>query len=92
MQVQCKPFIMQCLGSIVMDHVIDESCYKATTCILQKNYREMTITYNSFVKFLGKNFRSHMTMLYPNLCYNEVCYKGTVLYTLVVWCIIIQYI
>ena len=21
-----------------------------------------------------------MTMLYPNLCYNEVCYKGTGLY------------
>ena len=20
-----------------------------------------------------------MTMLYPNLCYNEMCYKGTVL-------------
>ena len=23
-----------------------------------------------------------MTVLYPNLCYNEVCYKGTVLYSL----------
>ena len=23
-----------------------------------------------------------MTVLYPNLCYNEVCYKGTVLYML----------
>ena len=21
-----------------------------------------------------------MTLLYPNLCYNEVCYKGTALY------------
>ena len=21
-----------------------------------------------------------MTMLYPNLCFNEVCYKGTALY------------
>ena len=21
-----------------------------------------------------------MTVLYPNLCYNEVCYKGTALY------------
>ena len=24
-----------------------------------------------------------MAVLYPNLCYNEVCYKGTVLY--LVW-------
>ena len=23
-----------------------------------------------------------MTVLYPNLCYNEVCYKGTALYLL----------
>ena len=23
-----------------------------------------------------------MTTLYPNLCYNEVCYRGTVLYSL----------
>ena len=46
-------------------------------------------SYNSFVKSDGKNFGSHMTMLYPNLCYNKVCYKGTVLYTLV-WCITMQ--
>ena len=24
-----------------------------------------------------------MTVLYPNLCYNDVCYKGTVLYIFV---------
>ena len=35
MQVQCSSFIMLCLGAIVMDHVIRESCYKVT--ILQKN-------------------------------------------------------
>ena len=28
-----------------------------------------------------KQFGSHnMTVLYPNLCSNEVCYKGTALY------------
>ena len=26
----------------------------------------------------------NMTMLYPNLCYNEVFYKGTVLYSVVI--------
>ena len=37
--------------------------------------------YNSFEKFHGKKIGSHsMTVLYPNLCYNEVCYKGTALY------------
>ena len=45
------------LGSIGMDHVLSESCYKET--ILQWNYRKMTIllsfSYNSFVKFYGKN-------------------------------------
>ena len=35
-----------------------------------------------FVKFHVKKFISHMTMLYPNLCYtcNEVCYKEIALY------------
>ena len=28
-----------------------------------------------------------MTMLYPNLCYNEVCYKGTALYNYALNCI-----
>ena len=56
-----------CLGLIGMDSVISESSYKGT--VLQKNYRKMTraFSYNSFVKFHGKNkFRSHnMAMFYP---------------------------
>ena len=40
-----------------------------------------SFSYNSFVKFHGTIFGSHtMTMLKPNQCYNEVCYKGTALY------------
>ena len=41
---------------------------------------QWSFSYNSFVKFHVKKFGSHnMTVLYPNLCYNEpheVCYKG----------------
>ena len=67
-----------------MDNVISESCYKEI--ILQRNYRKMTIlwsfSYNSFVKFHGKIFSSHnVTVLYSNLWYNKVCYKGTALYS-----------
>ena len=59
-----------------MNPFISELCYKGT--ILQRNYRKMTIKWsfslNSFVKFHCKKFGSHnMTVLYPNLCYNEVC-------------------
>ena len=32
------------------------------------------------VNFHGKKIGNHMTGLYTNLCYNEVCYKGTILY------------
>ena len=69
-----------------MDHVIIESCYKGT--ILQRIYRKMTISWSfsheSFVKFHGKKkIGSYMTMLYPNACYNKVCYIGTALY--LVW-------
>ena len=39
------------------------------------------VFYNSSVKFHTKKLRSHnITVLYPNQCYNEVSYKGTVLY------------
>ena len=31
-----------------------------------------------------------MTMLYPNLCYNKVCYKGTALYCFITLCYIIE--
>ena len=36
--------------------------------------------YNSFVKLHCKNVWNHITVLYPNPCYNEMCYKGTTLY------------
>ena len=41
-----------------------------------------SFSYNFFVKFYGKNLGATIwsTMLYPNLCYNDVCYKGTALY------------
>ena len=58
MNIQSIPFIKLYLGSIGMDCVISESCYKGI--ILQRNYRKMTIkwpfSYNSFVKFHGKHF------------------------------------
>ena len=34
--LQCSPFKMLCLGSIGIDCVINESCYKVT--ILQRNF------------------------------------------------------
>ena len=37
-----------------------------------------SFSYNSFVKFHGKK-NWDITLLYPNPCYNEVCYKGTAL-------------
>ena len=42
--------------------------------IFQRNYRKMTwsFSYNSFEK--------DWNLFYPNLCYNETCYKGTALY------------
>ena len=40
-----------------------------------------SFSYNSFIKFQGKKCGSHnITLLYPNLCDNEVCCKGTALY------------
>ena len=60
-----------------MDHFIGELSYKGT--ILQINYRKMTIfSYNCFEKIHGKKFLA-ASMLYLNLCYNEVCYKGIAL-------------
>ena len=40
----------------------------------------MSFSHNSFVKFDEKNRGHNMALLYPNLCYNEVCFKGTLLY------------
>ena len=50
-------------------------------------FKRLSFSYNSFVKFYGdkKNGSHNMTPLYPNLCYNEVCYKGNVLYFAVVY-------
>ena len=46
-----------------------------------------SFSYNSFVKFDGKNFGSHnITMFYPNLYYTKVCYKGTSLYKKICCC------
>ena len=75
---------MLCLGSIGMDHVITVSCYKGT--ILQKNYRKMTIlwsfSYNSFVKFNGKNiWEPQHDCVITSSYYNQVCYVGAVLYS-----------
>ena len=40
-----------------------------------------SFSYNSFVKSHGKKNGSHnQAMLYPNLCYNKVCYNGTTVY------------
>ena len=72
---------MLCLGSIGMDYVIRESCYKGT--ILQRKIRKITVSaittmvwlfsYNFFVKFPGEKFRSQLTVFNQN----EVCYRGT---------------
>ena len=58
--------------------------YSVTTSDVIKSYdyiyRKMTILW-LFLKFHDNIFGSHsMAVLYPNLCNNEVCYKGTVLY------------
>ena len=82
-ELQCGPIIILFLGSIGMDNVISELCYGGE--ILQRNYRKMTILYGhfhtiSFVKLHVKNIWSHnKTVLNPNPCYNEVCYRRTAL-------------
>ena len=60
-----------------MNPVLSELCLIRT--ILQRNYMysKMTILWsffkNSFVKFPVEKFGSHgMTVLYPNLCYNDL--------------------
>ena len=57
-----------------MDHFIKE---------LQENDNFHDYNYMYFVKFRKKNIGIHnMAVLYPNLCYNEACYKGAALYDL----------
>ena len=64
--IQPSPFIMLCLGSIGMNCVVSEPCYKWT--ILQRNYRKMTIlwsfSYNSYVIFYGKKLGATTWMCY----------------------------
>ena len=73
---QCS-LIMQHLGYIRMDHVIKGHFVKG----LQENDHLMVIFHNFFVKFHGKIFGSHnIAVLYPNLYYNKVCYKGISVY------------
>ena len=79
LMVHCNPFITLCLGFIEIDSVTRESSYQGT--ILQRNYRKMTMewsfSYNFLVKFNYEKFgSSNMTVLYPNLHFNEACYKG----------------
>ena len=67
-----------------MDDVINESCY-----IKRQFYKriigKMTIIMVIFPiipleNSMVKKFMSHnMTVFYPNLCNNEVCYKGNAL-------------
>ena len=73
---QCSSFTKLCLGSIKLDCVIDESCYKGQGAILQRNNRKMTI-----VNFYGKRIwePQHSVLpvhVYPNPCYKEVCKTG----------------
>ena len=73
-----------------MDCVISEAYYKGTWEILLKNNRKMNIpwsfSYNSFVKFHYENIGSHnMIVLYLKPCYKEECYKGTALWSRVVY-------
>ena len=81
MMLQCGPFCNIMLGVHRNGMYHSESCYKGT--ILQRNYRKMTIMV-IFLYLLGKiswqkNWEPQHDcfiskyVLYPNLCYNEVC-------------------
>ena len=69
--LQCGPFITLSLGSIGMNLVISETCYKKI--ILQRNYRKMTISFNSFVKLHVKKIQIHIVMSYT--CKRIALYK-----------------
>ena len=48
----------------------------------KRNYRKMTwsFSYNLVENSMVKKIESHnMIVLYPNPCYDEVCYKGNAL-------------
>ena len=58
-----------------MDHVLRELCHKVK--ILHGHF-PIILLYNAIVKKIGSN---NMTLLYPNLCNNKVCYKVTAQYS-----------
>ena len=72
------------LGSIGMDCVISDLCYKG------KFYRGIIHGHFSIIPLqnaMVKQFGSHnMGMLYPILCYKEVFCKGIALYQIVCVC------
>ena len=58
-----------------MDCVLRVSCYKEIILHFHHHFPIIPL-----LNFMVKRFGSHnMTMLYPHLCYNEVCYKGITL-------------
>ena len=63
---------MLCLGSIGINRVISEPCYKGK--ILQRI--DWSFSYNSVVKFHGKKigepWSHNMTVLYRDKCFNKV--------------------
>ena len=67
---------MLCLEPIGKDCVISDLRYKGT--ILQRNLELLRKT-----PWLAKIFGRNMTVLFPNPCYNEVYYKGTMLYIVI---------
>ena len=70
--------MMLYLESFRMGCVISESCYKGT--ILQRNYRKMTMLFLCKIPWYTNLEPQHDgVLLYRNLCYKEICYKGTAL-------------
>ena len=67
-----------------MGLVICKSCYKGTILVYNRIIGvtlKWSFSYKFFVKFHVKKIGSHkMTVFYPNLRHNEVCYKRIALY------------
>ena len=73
------------LGKVVLRNCTLALFYPRQSYITSPNFRKefkendhsWSFSYNSFVKFQGKEFGSHnMMMSYPNLCYTKVCYRA----------------
>ena len=79
--IQYILFITSFLRSIEVNPVISELSYKGTffTKELSKNDNFFV---NCFIKYCGKkNWEpQYDRVIYPNLCYNEVCFKETTLH------------